>query len=377
MRLWGFFVLRFSFDYLMGVRSKYSYMRILLFMSSQPITAAVAGASGYSGGELIRLVVGHPKLDLVAATAASNAGRELAELHPQLAGLGTRELEPTTSEVLGEADVVFLALPHGESAAIAEQLSGTRLVVDLGADYRLHDPNLWSRYYGGSHAGSWTYALPELPGSREHIAGSKRIANPGCYPTSIILSLYPLLSANLIEPEDIVVVAASGTSGAGRKGSVALSATEVAGSMRAYKPGGTHQHTPEIEQALSLAAGTPATVLFTPLLAPMPRGIIATSTARITSGTSVERLREAMTTAYQDEAFVHVLPDQSWPTTAATLGSNSVHLQLTLDERSGRVTVVAALDNLIKGAAGQAVQNANLALGLSEGLGLPQLGVAP
>ena len=147
--------------------------------------------------------------------------------------------------------------------------------------------------------------------------------------------------------------------------------------MRAYKPGGTHQHTPEIEQALSLAAGTPATVLFTPLLAPMPRGIIATSTARITSGTSVERLRETMTAAYQDEAFVQVLPDQSWPTTAATLGSNSVHLQLTVDERSGRVTVVAALDNLIKGAAGQALQNANLALGLSESLGLPQLGVAP
>ncbi len=346
-------------------------------MSLQQFTAAVAGASGYSGGELIRLIAGHPQLELAVAAAASNAGRELAELHPQLTGMGPLKLEPTTPETLGAADVVFLALPHGESAAIAEQLSGAQLIVDLGADYRLNDPASWSRYYGGTHAGSWTYGLPELPGNREQISGSKRIANPGCYPTSVILSLYPLLAAGLVEPDDIVVVAASGTSGAGRKASVALSATEVAGSMRAYKPGGAHQHTPEIEQALAVGAKAPVTVLFTPLLAPMPRGIVATSTARLASGVSAVQLREALVGAYQNETFVHVLPEQEWPTTAASSGSNSVYLQLAVDERSGRVTVVAALDNLIKGAAGQAVQNANLALGLSEGLALPVLGVAP
>lgn len=352
-------------------------MRILMRMVSQTTTTAVAGASGYSGGELIRLIAGHPQFELVVAAAGSNAGRALAEIHPQLAPLGSIELVPTTPETLATADVIFLALPHGESAAIAEQLPGAGLIVDLGADYRLVDPTAWSNYYGGDHAGSWTYGLPELPGARQQIAGSKRIANPGCYPTSIILSLHPLLAAGLIEPSDIVVVAASGTSGAGRKASVALSATEVAGSMRAYKPGGTHQHTPEIEQALSAAAGAPASVLFTPLLAPMPRGIVATSTARLAAGVTEAQLREALTAAYAEEPFVQVLPDEQWPTTASTSGSNSVHLQLSADQRTGRVTVVAALDNLIKGAAGQAVQNANLALGLPEGEGLPLLGVAP
>jgi N-acetyl-gamma-glutamyl-phosphate reductase len=273
--------------------------------------------------------------------------------------------------------VVFLALPHGESAALALGLAGVPLIVDLGADFRLADADAWSHYYGGAHAGTWVYGLPELPGTRERIAGSTRIANPGCYATAITLSLAPLLAEGLVEPDDLVVVAASGTSGAGRKAAEALLATEIAGSMKAYKVGGVHQHTPEIEQALAAEAGRPVSLLFTPLLAPMSRGIVATSTARLAPSADPAALAAALRAAYADAPFVHVLPPEQWPATASTYGSNSIHLQVAADPRTGRATVVAALDNLVKGAAGQAIQNANLALGMPETTGLPLLGVAP
>ncbi|HAN72168.1 MAG TPA: N-acetyl-gamma-glutamyl-phosphate reductase, partial [Actinobacteria bacterium] len=230
--------------------------------------------------------------------------------------------------------------------------------------------------YGGSHAGTWTYGLPELPGARDAIRESLRVANPGCYPTSVTLAMAPVLAAGLVAP-DVVIVAASGTSGAGRKPSDALLATQVMGSMSAYKVGGSHQHTPEMEQTLSASAGVPVTVSFTPLLAPMPRGILATVSAPMNGSTSVGDVRSALTEAYADEPFVHVLPEGHWPQTSSVAGSNAVHLQCAVDEHAGRVVVVSAIDNLGKGAAGQALQNANLMLGLDEGLGLSMNGVAP
>jgi N-acetyl-gamma-glutamyl-phosphate reductase len=330
------------------------------------IRIAVAGASGYAGGELLRLVAGHPELDLVAATAHSQAGTPVAEVHPQLAGLDLT-LGATDAATLGDADLVFLALPHGQSAALAAQLPAGVKVVDLGADFRLKDAAAWERYYGGPHAGTWTYGLPELPGQRELIAASDRVANTGCYAATITLALAPLIAAGVASSEDVVVVASSGTSGAGRSAKVNLLGSEVMGDLSPYKVG-AHQHVPEIKQA------TGATSLsMTPVLAPMPRGILATVTVKATGGDA----RAALLAAYADEPFVHVLPEGRWPHTAATTGSNSCHLQVTTDLDSGRVIVVSALDNLGKGAAGQAVQCANLMLGLPETAGLSVFGVAP
>ncbi|MEU5725456.1 N-acetyl-gamma-glutamyl-phosphate reductase [Micromonospora sp. NPDC047738] len=331
------------------------------------IRVAVAGASGYAGGELLRLLAGHPELDLVAATAHSQAGRPVAAIHPQLAGLDLvfGATEPAT---LADADLVFLALPHGQSAALAAALPATVKVVDLGADHRLRDADAWSRYYGGPHAGAWTYGLPELPGQRAVIAAATRVASTGCYAVATTLALAPLIAAGAVHPADVVVVAASGTSGAGRAAKAHLLGSEVMGDLSPYKVG-AHQHVPEIKQA------TGATGLsFTPVLAPMPRGILATVTAVPTGDADP---RAVLARAYAGAPFVHVLPEGAWPHTAATAGSNSCHLQATVDVDSGRVIVVSAIDNLGKGAAGQAVQNANLMLGLPETTGLPVFGVAP
>jgi N-acetyl-gamma-glutamyl-phosphate reductase len=330
------------------------------------IRVAVAGASGYAGGELLRLIACHPEFDLVAATAHSQAGTPLAAVHPQLAGLDLT-LGATDSAILGDADLVFLALPHGESAALAAELPSAIKIVDLGADFRLRDAAAWEQYYGGVHAGTWTYGLPELPGQRERIAGSARVANTGCYAAAVTLALAPLIGAGVAQPDDVVVVAASGTSGAGRAAKAHLLASEVMGDLTPYKVG-AHQHVPEIKQA------TGATSLsMTPVLAPMPRGILATVTAKAVAGDA----RAALLDAYAAEPFVRVLPEGTWPHTGATAGSNACHLQVTTDVDSGRIVVVSALDNLGKGAAGQAVQCANLMLGLPETAGLAAYGVAP
>jgi N-acetyl-gamma-glutamyl-phosphate reductase len=339
--------------------------------------ASIAGASGYAGGELLRLLAGHPNLEIAAMAAGGRAGERLSAVHPNLTGLADRALVTTDASVLADADIVFLALPHGESAAIVAQLPPALPVVDLGADFRLRDAAAWQQYYGASHAGSWAYGLPELPRQRAVISGSRRVANPGCYATSVALALAPVLAAGLAEPEDIVVVAASGTSGAGRKASDALLATQVMGSMSAYKVGGVHQHTPEMEQSLSDASGLAVRLSFTPLLAPMPRGIVATCTAVAAPGVDEEAVRAALLAAYADEPFVHVLPPGAWPQTSSVGGSNAVHLQCAVDSHAGRIVVVSAIDNLGKGAAGQAVQNANLVLGLPESAGLAANGVAP
>ncbi len=343
---------------------------------------AVAGASGYAGGEVVRLLLQHPELEVGALTASANAGQPLGSVHAHLTPLADRLLDDTTPEVLAGHDAVVLALPHGHSAAIAARL-GDVVVVDCGADFRLSDAAAWTAFYDTPYAGSWPYGLPELPTrsgpQRAHLVGERHIAVPGCYPTAVSLALAPGLAAGVVEPDDITVVAASGTSGAGRSLKPHLLGAEVMGAMSPYGVGGVHRHTPEIEQNLTAAASGagPVTVSFTPTLAPMPRGILATCTARVRPRTTAAAVREAWATAYADEPFVHLLPEGRWPSTGSVLGSNSVHVQLVLDERVGRVVVVSAVDNLTKGTAGAAVQCLNIALGLPETTGLPVAGVAP
>jgi N-acetyl-gamma-glutamyl-phosphate reductase len=320
------------------------------------VRVAVAGASGYSGGELLRLIDGHPDLELAAATAHGHAGEPLFGVHPQLVALNHR-LTATEPAALADADLVFLALPHGESAGLAAALPADTKIVDLGADHR--------------HIGAWTCGLPELPGQAVAIAASDRVAATGCYAVATILALAPLLAAGVAAADDVVVVAASGTSGAGRAAQPHLLGSEVMGDVSPYRVG-AHQHVPEIKQATGARS-----VSFTPMLAPMPRGILATVTAVPAAPTSAAAVREVLIQAYAQSPFVYVLADGAWPHTAATLGSNACHLQATVDRDSGRVIVVSALDNLGKGAAGQAVQCANLMLGLPETAGLSVNGIAP
>ncbi|HVU74413.1 MAG TPA: N-acetyl-gamma-glutamyl-phosphate reductase [Mycobacteriales bacterium] len=335
------------------------------------VRVAVAGASGYAGGELLRLLSAHPEVELAALAAGSSAGEPVAAVHPQLRSLAGRRFAATDAAVLADSDVVVLALPHGESAAVAAQLPATHRIVDLGADFRLRDAGAWQRWYptGGAHAGSWPYGLPELAGARAALAGAARIAVPGCYATAVTLAYAPLLAGGLIDGADLVCVASSGTSGAGRKAALNLLGSEVMGDLSAYRVA-QHQHVAEICQSLGVAH-----LSLTTVLAPMPRGILATCTARTSAGE--DELRACLSAAYGSEPFVHLLDEGLWPHTAATFGSNSCHLQLALDADAGRVVIVSALDNLVKGAAGQAVQCLNVMLGIPETTGLPADGVAP
>jgi len=347
--------------------------------SDAPLRIAVAGASGYAGGEVLRLLLAHPRhrsgrLEIGALTAGSNAGSPLGAHQPHLLPLADRILAPTTVEELSGHDIVFLGLPHGRSAAIAEQLPASTVVIDCGADFRLRDAAAWTKYYGTEHAGSWPYGLPELPGGRDALRGATRIAVPGCYPTVSSLALAPAVAAGIIEPA-VNVVAVSGTSGAGRKLDVGLLGSEVMGSVRAYGIAGAHRHTPEIAQNLSALADGPVQVSFTPVLAPMPRGILATCTARTT--VDAARARAVYEKAYADEPFVHLLPEGMLPQTGSVLGSNAVTLQVTVDADAGLLVVIGAIDNLTKGTAGGAVQSMNLAVGFDETEGLPTVGVAP
>jgi N-acetyl-gamma-glutamyl-phosphate reductase len=344
------------------------------------IRIAVAGASGYAGGELLRLLAAHPEVEVGALTAGGNAGSTLAGHHPHLVSLADRVLEETTAANLTGHDVVFLALPHGQSAALAAELGDETLVVDCGADFRLSDAEAWERFYGGPHAGAWPYGLPELPGQRDALRRARRIAVPGCYPTVTTLTLLPAVAAGLVHADDVVVVAASGASGAGRAPKPHLVGAEVMGSVTTYGAGGAHRHTPEIEQNLARLVHEPSAavrVSFTPVLVPMPRGILATCTARLVDGVTDTEVREAYVKACADEPFLHLLPEGTWPQTQATLGANTVHVQAVADARAGRLVAVGAEDNLTKGTAGGAVQSMNLALGLPETTGLTTLGVAP
>jgi N-acetyl-gamma-glutamyl-phosphate reductase len=349
-------------------------------MHMTTIRVAVAGASGYAGGELLRLLLAHPGVEIGALTGASNAGQPLGALQPHLLPLADRVLEQTNVDTLAGHDVVFLALPHGQSGALADQL-GERdpavVVVDCGADFRLADPDAWERFYGGRHAGTWPYGLPELPGQREQLAGATRIAVPGCYPTVSTLALAPAVAAGIVEP-DVVVVAASGTSGAGKAAKPHLLGSEVMGNASAYGVA-THRHTPEITQNLSRLVDSPVKVSFTPLLVPMARGILATCSAPLAAGrgVSADEAYDVYAKAYAEEPFVHLLPPGQWPQTKSVTGSNAVHLQVTVDPDAGRLVAVGAVDNLAKGTAGAAVQCMNLALGLDEGTGLSTVGIAP
>ncbi len=340
------------------------------------VSAAVAGASGYAGGEVLRLLLAHPEVEIGAVTAGSNAGELLGALQPHLVPLADRVLAETTVENLSGHDVVFLGLPHGQSAAIAQALGDDTVVVDCGADFRLTDPAEWQAFYGGEHAGSWPYGLPELPGQRELLRGARRIAVPGCYPTVSTLAIVPALAVGLVEP-DITVVAASGTSGAGKAAKPHLLGSEVMGNASAYGVGGSHRHTPEIVQNLSGIHGSPVRVGFTPMLVPMSRGILATVQAPLLDGVDAAAVRHAYEAAYADEPFVHLLPEGQWPQTQSVLGSNAVQMQVAVDERVRRLVAVAVVDNLAKGTAGAAVQCMNLALGLDEATGLSTIGLAP
>jgi N-acetyl-gamma-glutamyl-phosphate reductase len=334
---------------------------------------AIVGASGYAGTELLRLLLDHPNFEPTVITAHSNAGELISSVSPQLAKLGDRRFESFDLAKVNACDLVFLALPHGESAALIAQLDPDLKVVDLGADFRLTGAEKWAQYYGGTHAGTWTYGLPELPGKREAIAKSTRVANPGCYATSISLAIAPALE--LIDSQDIVVVAASGTTGAGRNAKVNLLGSEVMGSLSSYKFGGVHQHTPEVEEALTHIAGSDVKISLTPILAPMPRGILSTVTAKLTSNATTETMHALYTKAYTADEFVSVLPIGQMPKTNSVIGSNHVQLQVAVDAHTHRLIISAVIDNLGKGAAGQAIQNANLICGLPENAGLEMLGL--
>lgn len=345
------------------------------------ITVAVAGASGYAGGEVLRLLLSHPDVEIGALTAASSAGTALGQHHPHLVPLADRILQPTTTEILSGHDVVFLGLPHGESGAVAAQLGDDVMVIDLGADFRLESAADWTEFYGGEHAGTWPYGLPELivgdGRQRERLAGVNRIAVPGCNVTAITLGIQPAVAAGLVESTDIVAVLANGYSGAGKAPKAHLMASEGLGAASPYGVGGTHRHVPEIMQNLRLAGAGEVTISFTPTLVPMARGILATTTARIKDDVDIAAVRAAYEAAYDDEPFIHLLPEGQWPTTAATLGANTAQLQIAIDARARRLVVVSAIDNLVKGTAGGAIQSMNLALGLPETTGLSTIGVSP
>lgn len=342
-------------------------------------SVAVAGASGYAGGEILRLLLGHPayadgRLTIGALTAAGNAGSTLAEHHPHLLPLADRVLAATDTATLAGHDVVFLGLPHGHSAAIAAGLGENTLVIDCGADFRLTDAGAWEKFYGSPHAGSWPYGLPELPGARERLRTATRIAVPGCYPTAALLALVPAVSAGLVDPA-VTVFAVTGTSGAGRAAKVDLLAAEVIGSARAYNIGGVHRHTPEIAQGLRAVTDREVSVSFTPVLIPTSRGILATCTAR-TAATAAQ-IRQTYENYYAAEPFVHLLPEGRLPQTGSVVGSNAAQLAVAVDADARTLVAVCAIDNLVKGTAGGAVQSMNLALGWAETEGLTTVGVAP
>jgi N-acetyl-gamma-glutamyl-phosphate reductase len=345
------------------------------------VRMAVAGASGYAGGEVLRLALQHAELEIGVVTAHASAGDRLGEHHPHLVDLADRRLGSTTAESLDGHDVVVLALPHGESGPLAVELPDDVLVLDCGADHRLSDAAAWQQFYGSEHRGAWPYGLPELINptgkQRADLHGVRRIAVPGCNVTAVTLALAPGLAAGVIEPADLVAVLACGTSGAGRALKPHLLASEIMGSASPYAVGGIHRHIPEIEQNLAVAAGAPVSLSFTPTLVPMSRGILATATARLAVGVSADQIRHAWAQAYDDEPFVQLLSAGKWPSTAAVVGANTAHVQVAVDNRAGRVVVVVAIDNLTKGTAGAAIQCANIALGFPETTGLPTIGIAP
>lgn len=340
-------------------------------------TAALAGCTGYAGGEVLRLLLDHPDIEIGALTAGSSAGTLLGEHQPQLWPLAERPVLETTAGNLAGHDVIFLALPHGTSGDLAEHLPDEALVIDCGADHRLTDASRWEHFYHGLYAGSWPYGLPELPGQRDELAGTHRIAAPGCWVATVTLALLPALTHGLSDGHDITATGGSGTSGAGRSATTRLLGSETAGGLSAYGVGGVHRHLPEMLQNFEALGAQHPTLSFIPILAPMPRGILVVVTAPVGPQVTDAQVREAYLDAYVDEPFVNVLPQGVWPASKSVLGSNAVSVNATVDAQSGRLVAVCALDNLTKGTAGSAIQSMNIALGLPETTGLPLIGVAP
>nr|WP_201470198.1 N-acetyl-gamma-glutamyl-phosphate reductase [Microbacterium hydrocarbonoxydans] len=347
-------------------------------------SVAVSGASGYAGGEILRLLASHPDIEIRTVTAHSNAGQPLVQHQPHLRSLAHLTLQDTTPEILAGHDIVFLALPHGQSGQYTDALGDTPLVIDAGADHRLTSQASWDAFYGGDFHEPWAYGVPELlvggVKQRETLRGATRIAAPGCNASTVSLSLAPGVAAGVVDPGDIVSVLAVGPSGAGKSLKTNLLAGEILGSANPYAVGGTHRHIPEIRQALAAASGAAPDgirVSFTPVLVPMSRGILATSTAPLVDGVSDAEVRAAWEDAYGDETFVQLLPSGQFPRTADVLGANTALIGLAIDRAANRVTVVTAVDNLVKGTAGAAVQSMNLALGLPESRALSVNGVAP
>lgn len=355
-------------------------------------SVAVSGASGYAGGEVLRILAAHPDVEIRTVTAHSNAGQPLTQHQPHLRSLAHLTLQDTTPEVLAGHDIVFLALPHGQSGRFTDVLADTPLVIDAGADHRLESLADWEQFYGGDFHEPWTYGVPELlvggRKQREHLVGASRIAAPGCNASTVSLSLAPGVAAGVIDPSDIVTVLAVGPSGAGKSLKTNLLASEILGSANPYAVGGTHRHIPEIRQALSNAPASRLSsssrserietrISFTPVLVPMSRGILATSTAPIVDGMTDAEIRAAWENAYADETFVQLLAPGEFPRTADVVGANTALMGLAIDRPANRVVVVTAVDNLVKGTAGAAVQSMNIALGLPEATALSVNGVAP
>ncbi|MEN9715011.1 MAG: hypothetical protein RJA35_478 [Actinomycetota bacterium] len=346
-------------------------------------SVAIAGASGYVGGELLRMISQHPQLQVKTVTANSNVGEKVSSLHPHLLEYADMVFAPTDAQTLAGHDVVFLAMPHTKSAEVAAFISPETLVLDCGADFRLENEDDWNKFYGGTYAGHWAYGMPELlveggkGKQRKNLAGAKRIAVPGCNATAITLALAPGLADIVLEPHDIVSALSVGTSGAGRTLKSNLLASEIIGAASAYGVGGVHRHTPEIEQNLRHASGRSVVVNFTPALVPMSRGILAINTAKLVEGVTAEQVRATYEKAYASEKFVHVLPEGQFPSTSSTLGVNTCLIGIAIDEHAGRAVIVSAIDNMVKGTAGAAIQSLNLALGLAEDTGLAVNGVAP
>ncbi|MBU2055596.1 MAG: N-acetyl-gamma-glutamyl-phosphate reductase [Proteobacteria bacterium] len=344
------------------------------------IRVGVYGGSGYTGQELLRLLVGHPEVTVVAATSRRFAGVPVAEVYPVFSGLTDLVYtDASPEEVAGKADFIFLALPHGVSMEFAPVfIRAGQKVVDLSADFRLRDAALYEAWYGRHTSpetlGEAVYGLPEL--YRDQIRKTCLVANPGCYPTSIILGLAPLLNSRWIDPSSIIADSKSGVSGAGREPQIGSLYCEVAGGFKAYKVGG-HRHTPEIEQELSLLAEKEVRISFTPHLLPVKRGILSTIYATLAREATAQEATDLYREFYREEPFVRVCRSGQFPNLSSVVGSNYCDIGVTVDKRTGRIVVVAAIDNLIKGASGQAIQNMNIMSGFREETGLPRIALFP
>ncbi len=345
------------------------------------IRVAIVGATGYAGVEALRLLHQHPAARVSYLGSHSQAGTEIGKLYPHLGRAGAAVLEPVDPErIAARADVALLSLPARQGLDLAPRLLALGMrVIDFGADFRLKDLEAYDRYYGGPHtapelAAAAVYGLTEF--HRQEIAGASLVANPGCYPTAAILALWPALRAGLVDPGDLVVDAKSGASGAGRQATPSGQLAEQEANLWPYKVAGEHRHTPEMEQELGLAAGEAARVTFIPHQVPMSRGLLATCYARLRAPLDEAAVEAVYLEAYGSEPCVQLLAGRL-PSTRATLGSNLAQVAVRVDGRTGRLLAMAAIDNLGKGAAGQAVQNMNVMFGLREILGLPLLGLVP